>query len=151
MKNPYNRLLSPFLIGALLVAGLSTASANNHFQTVTPPAVKDGSNFSRAPFPAARQFNDTTTTSSTVAAPLAVAPATVTVATVSTEPVLTPTGRDTVIVPAPAPYVVPVRRSGWPFAVTSPAIKDGSNFSRAPFPAARPFDDVKAPDGEAAR
>ncbi len=33
--------------------------------------------------------------------------------------------------------------------ITPPAVRDGSNGSRAPFPASRPFDDVKAPDGHA--
>ena len=36
-----------------------------------------------------------------------------------------------------------------PVVITPPAINDGSNWSRAPFPAARKFDDVKAPDGQA--
>ena len=36
-----------------------------------------------------------------------------------------------------------------PVIITPPAVKDGSNWSRAPFPAQRQFDDVKSPDGEA--
>lgn len=35
-----------------------------------------------------------------------------------------------------------------PIVITPPAVKDGSNASRAPFPAARPADDIKAPDGQ---
>ncbi|HUR58007.1 MAG TPA: hypothetical protein VM029_09890 [Opitutaceae bacterium] len=35
-----------------------------------------------------------------------------------------------------------------PIVLTPPAVNNGSNASRAPFPAARPFDDVKAPNGE---
>jgi hypothetical protein len=33
--------------------------------------------------------------------------------------------------------------------ITPPAVKDGSNQSRAPFPSQRKYDDVKAPDGQA--
>src|SRR4051812_20717901 len=40
------------------------------------------------------------------------------------------------------------RRSGT-VIITPPAINDGSMQSRAPFPSARPFDDVKGPDGVA--
>jgi hypothetical protein len=36
-----------------------------------------------------------------------------------------------------------------PIVMTPPAVKDGSNWSRAPFPAARPMDDTKSPDGQA--
>jgi hypothetical protein len=36
-----------------------------------------------------------------------------------------------------------------PVIITPAAIPDGSNASRAPFPAQRPFNDVKAPDGQA--
>jgi hypothetical protein len=36
-----------------------------------------------------------------------------------------------------------------PIVITPPAVKDGSNFSRAPFPSARTFDDTKAPDAQA--
>lgn len=36
-----------------------------------------------------------------------------------------------------------------PVVITPPAVQDGSNWSRAPFPAKRRFDDVKAPDGQA--
>lgn len=35
-----------------------------------------------------------------------------------------------------------------PIVITPPAVKDGSNASRAPFPAARPHDDIKAPNGQ---
>ena len=35
-----------------------------------------------------------------------------------------------------------------PIVITAPAVKDGSNSSRAPFVAARQFDDVKSPDGQ---
>lgn len=36
-----------------------------------------------------------------------------------------------------------------PVVITRPAIPDGSNFSRAPFPASRPQNDVTPPNGEA--
>ena len=36
-----------------------------------------------------------------------------------------------------------------PIVITAPAVKDGSNSSHAPFVAARQFDDVKSPDGQA--
>lgn len=36
-----------------------------------------------------------------------------------------------------------------PTVLSPPAIKDGSNWSRAPFPSQRQFDDVKSPDGQA--
>lgn len=36
-----------------------------------------------------------------------------------------------------------------PVVITPPAVPDGSNFSRAPFPAARPQNDVTPPNGEA--
>src|SRR3954470_16640663 len=49
MKHAYTRLITSFTIGAL-AAGLSTASAQNKPVVITPPAVNDGSNFSRAPF-----------------------------------------------------------------------------------------------------
>jgi hypothetical protein len=42
----------------------------------------------------------------------------------------------------------PNRRSA-PIVITPPAVHDGSNSSRAPFIAARPFDDAKRPNGEA--
>lgn len=58
MKNTHTRLLATLAIGAL--AGLSNISAQSSAKptVITPPAVKDGSNWSRAPFPAARQFDD---------------------------------------------------------------------------------------------
>lgn len=61
MKYTHSRLVTSFTIGALLATGLSSASAQSNQQPVviTPPAVKDGSNWSRAPFPAARPFDDT--------------------------------------------------------------------------------------------
>ena len=39
--------------------------------------------------------------------------------------------------------------AGKPIVISPPAVKDGSNWSRAPFPAQRQFDDTKAPDGKA--
>lgn len=58
MKNSHSRLVSSFTIGALLAAGLSSAFAQSKPIVITPPAVNNGSNWSRAPFPAARQFDD---------------------------------------------------------------------------------------------
>lgn len=60
MKYPHSRLVTSFAIGALFATGLSSASAQSNQQptVITPPAVKDGSNWSRAPFPAARPFDD---------------------------------------------------------------------------------------------
>jgi hypothetical protein len=39
--------------------------------------------------------------------------------------------------------------SSRPTVLTPPAVNNGSNWSRAPLPAARQFDDVKRPDGQA--
>lgn len=60
MKHSHSRLVTSFAIGALLATGLSSASAqsNQRPTVITPPAIKDGSNWSRAPFPAARPFDD---------------------------------------------------------------------------------------------
>ena len=160
----------PSLLTLLLAAtsvGVSVTSAQSSRPVVlTPPAVQNGSNWSRAPLPAARPFDD-------VKAPdgkaiddelspdanlePAVPPARVailqgagtpayaaTTTTTTSEPALTPTGRATVVVPAPA-----VGSSQRPVTMTPPAIQDGSNWSRAPLPAKRPFDDVKGPDGQA--
>jgi hypothetical protein len=41
------------------------------------------------------------------------------------------------------------KRARAPVVITRPAIPDGSNFSRAPFPAARQQNDVTPPNGEA--
>jgi hypothetical protein len=41
------------------------------------------------------------------------------------------------------------KRASAPVVITMPAIQDGSNWSRAPFPAARPQNDVTSPNGEA--
>ncbi len=61
MKHPHTRLLVSIAVGLLTTAGLSTATAQTGAKptVITPPAIKDGSNWSRAPFPAARQFDDT--------------------------------------------------------------------------------------------
>jgi len=123
MKYSHTRFIA-FTIGAV-AAGLSAVSAQSTKPVIiTPPAVKDGSNASRAPFPAAREFDDVkapdgqaidNTAPNTPAAnlepaippaPVAVlqpAPATAIVVApaptvVVTEPVLTPTGRSTVVV-----------------------------------------------------
>jgi len=60
MKHSHSCLVTSLAIGALLATGLSSASAQSNQQptVITPPAVKDGSNWSRAPFPAARSFDD---------------------------------------------------------------------------------------------
>jgi hypothetical protein len=41
------------------------------------------------------------------------------------------------------------KRASAPIVITPPAVPDGSNFSRAPFPASRPQNDVTPPNGEA--
>lgn len=41
------------------------------------------------------------------------------------------------------------KRASAPVVITPPAIPDGSDFSRAPFPAARPQNDVTPPNGQA--
>jgi hypothetical protein len=128
--------VSSLFLAAALAAGISNVSASPI--AISPPAVKDGSNFSRAPFPAARTFNDVESPGNTIAyTPSANARTTIIAQTVSTEPVLAPTGRMT------ETAVTPVRvRSAMP-SITPPAVKDGSNFSRAPFPASRTFDDAR--------
>src|SRR4051812_46454460 len=113
-------LITSFTIGAI-AATLSSASAQSSQPTViTPPAINDGSNFSRAPFPSARQFNDTKApdgqaidrtppntpaTNVEPAVPAArvtvlqpAAPASTTTVAVVTDPALTPTGRSNVAV-----------------------------------------------------
>lgn len=57
MKNN-TRLVASLAFAAVVAAGYSTASAQSKPIIITHPAVQDGSNWSRAPFPAARQFND---------------------------------------------------------------------------------------------
>ena len=61
MKYPHSRLIASLAIGSIAIAVCSTAAAQQSGKPVviTPPAIKDGSNWSRAPFPAARQFDDT--------------------------------------------------------------------------------------------
>ena len=56
MKN--NASLLAALTAAILFAGVSTGFAKTRPTVITPPAVNNGSNWSRAPFPAARQFDD---------------------------------------------------------------------------------------------
>jgi hypothetical protein len=176
------RILATLTIGALVCAGFSTAAAQSSNQplVITPPALKDGSNSSRAPFPAKRQFDDVTppdgnaidqnvppntpatnieppinTPTVAVFAPVpggtaVVATTTAPAAVVTTtEPVLTPTGRPTAVTTTGTTYYAPAASSGKPEVITPPALKDGSNSSRAPFPARRQFDDVKSPDGQA--
>jgi hypothetical protein len=46
-----------------------------------------------------------------------------------------------------AAFAATPNRSSSPIIIPRPAIPDGSVQSRAPFPAERPFDDVKRPDG----
>ena len=66
MKYPHIRFTTSLFMGALVVTGLSIASAQstpakpdtNKPTVVTPPAVRDGSTEIRAPFPSARQFDD---------------------------------------------------------------------------------------------
>jgi hypothetical protein len=170
MKQPHTSFVT-LLIGLMSTAGFSqTVEIRSPSQTVaiTPPAIQDGSNWSRAPLPAKRQFDDVkapdgqaidipASTTEVAAAPrVAIMQgtttpgyvATTTTTTYTAEPALTPTGRATVVVPtASAPVAI---RSERRFVeMTPPAIQDGSNWSRAPLPAKRQFDDVKAPDGQA--
>ncbi len=58
MKYSHSRLVTSLTIGALFATGLSNAFAQSRPTVITRPAVQDGSNWSRAPFPAARQFDD---------------------------------------------------------------------------------------------
>lgn len=68
MKYPKNRCTTWLMVAAgLLTAGASAVAADpkgppaqaNNPTVITPPTVKDGSNESRDPFPAARQFDET--------------------------------------------------------------------------------------------
>lgn len=65
MKSPHARFTSSIFLGVLATAGISLASAASSAPNapkptvITPPAVKDGSIASRAPFPSARPFDDT--------------------------------------------------------------------------------------------
>lgn len=56
MKN--HASLVTLFTAAIIFAGVSTASATTRPTVITPPVVNNGSNWSRAPFPAARQFAD---------------------------------------------------------------------------------------------
>ena len=66
MKHSHTPLVSFLTIGAIIAAGLSPAYAQNSRNSdpnarplvLTPPAVQNGSTASRAPFPAARVFDD---------------------------------------------------------------------------------------------
>lgn len=113
------RILATLAIGSLSLAGLSNAAAQQGGKPVviTPPAVQDGSNWSRAPFPAQRRYDDLKSPDgqaidqnspgnseatnieppvppARVAILQPTAPAGVAVATATTpEPVLAPTGR----------------------------------------------------------
>jgi hypothetical protein len=104
-----------FLVaGIAALTGIPTIQAQTHKRAsapvvITPPAVPDGSNFSRAPFPAARPQNDVTppnaeafdqnvppNTPSTTPDPIAPPPPTVAILQPRGEPGLMPTGRPTV-------------------------------------------------------
>ncbi|HVU32241.1 MAG TPA: hypothetical protein VHE61_02320 [Opitutaceae bacterium] len=54
-----------------------------------------------------------------------------------------------VIAAAPTVFAETHNRASAPTIITPPAVPDGSNMSRAPFPAARPFNDVLPPSGHA--
>lgn len=117
MKYPHTRLIASLAIGAL--AGFSSLFAQTSGKpiVISPPAVNNGSNWSRAPFPAQRQFDDTkgpdgkaideTGPNSTVAniepppPPARVAILQSAPAPFGAEPGLLPTGRTTVVVAAP--------------------------------------------------
>ena len=118
MKHPHTQRIAFLAIGALASTGLSSLFAQSaHPIVITPPAVKDGSNWSRAPFPAARQFDDVKAPDSfaidRIGANSAVAnieplppAARVAVAQpartpVGVDPGLLPTGRSTVAISAP--------------------------------------------------
>lgn len=121
MKYPHSRLIASLAIGALAVAVSSTAyaqSAPGKPIVISPPAVKDGSNWSRAPFPAQRQFDDTKpadgkaideTGPNSLAGNIEPPPPSARVAimqpaispTLTGDPGLLPTGRTTVVVAAP--------------------------------------------------
>ena len=53
------------------------------------------------------------------------------------------------LVASPVTFAETHNRASAPVIITPPAVPDGSNFSRAPFPAARPQNDVTPPNGEA--
>jgi hypothetical protein len=118
MKYPHTRLLASLAIGALTAAGLSTTSAQSNVGkpiVISPPAVQNGSNWSRAPFPAQRQFDDTkgpdgkaideTGPNSPAANIEPPAPsarvAIAQPAASATDPALLPTGRSTVVLATP--------------------------------------------------
>ena len=157
-----HRLSAILTVGALACAGLPLTHAQSARPVViTPPAVQNGSNWSRAPFLAQRQFDDvkgpdgqaidqtvppnSSATNLEPAVPVAAttyvapAPAATTVVAVPADPALTPTGRPTVMATPAAQQ----------HRIVPPAVQNGSNWSRAPFPAERKFDDVKGPDGQA--
>jgi hypothetical protein len=127
MKHPHIPFI-PLFIGVIATAGMAYAQ---HPTVMTPPAVPDGSNWSRAPLPAARPLDDMkapdgqaidqlppNTPATNIEAPIpparvailqpagAPAPAayaaTTTITTTTTEPALAPTGRTTTTVVAPA-------------------------------------------------
>ena len=167
MKHTHTSLVTLF-IGVMAAAGFSQTERPI---VMTRPAIQDGSNASRAPIPAARQFDDVKAPDGQAVDQIApstniepaIPPARVavlqgatapayaaTTTTTYTEPALTPTGRTTVIVAPPAaPVAVEVRSAPRAVQMQAPAIHDGSNWSRAPLPAKREFNDVKGPDGQA--
>jgi hypothetical protein len=176
MKHTHTPLYT-VLIGALTCAGFPLASAQTDSKpiVITPPAVQNGSNWSRAPFPAERRFDDVKpadgkaiddlppNTPATNTEP-PVPPARVAIMQSTTpgisDPALAPTGRvsattynsgaTTTTTYASAPgYAVAQSSSSKPVVITPPAVQNGSNWSRAPFPAERRFDDVKPADGQA--
>ena len=179
MKHTHASFTALF-IGLMTTAGFSQTVEIRSARPIVmaPPAIQDGSNWSRAPLPAKRQFDDIKSPDgqaidapapeieAVIPAPRVVimqgatAPAAVVTTSTTTtyvEPALTPTGRATVVVPvASTPVVVAtpataveIRSAQRYNQMTPPAIQDGSNWSRAPLPAKRQFDDVKSPDGQA--
>lgn len=165
MKYPHSTLI-PLLLGVIASAGFSQSAATRPAQKpiiMTPPAIPDGSNWSRAPFPAQRPHDDVKgpdgqaidnlppNTPSTNIEPEIPAPRVAlfqtTTPAYAAEPALVPTGRPTVV--AYTGTTAATRGAQKPIVMTPPAFPDGSNWSRAPFPAQRPHDDVKGPDGQA--
>lgn len=168
MKYPHTSFM-PLFLGVIATTGFAQIASRPAQKpiVITPPAVHDGSNWSRAPLPAQRQFDDVkpadglaidnlppntpaTNTEPEIPAPRVAIFQRTTVPAFAGEPALMPTGRTTYVTGYPYQTAsVATRPAEKPIVITPPAIRDGSNWSRAPMPAQRQFDDVKGPDGQA--
>ena len=104
MKYTHTRFAASLALGTLAVAGFSTAFAQSSGRpiVITPPAVNDGSNWSRAPFPAARQFDDVKAPDGQ---PIDKTGANSDVANIEPPP---PPARVAILQPAPQPAATPV-------------------------------------------